>query len=81
MWKLIAIVAISSLSLVSTALPVYASCSISQIQTCTDQSNACSSWCNFTGASQACYDNCVCGYYECRAACGDGDVPQFCHIS
>jgi hypothetical protein len=81
MWKLIAVVTLSSLSLVLTALPAYALCTNDQVQTCTDQSNGCSSLCNFAGAPQSCYDRCVCGYYECRASCGDGDVPQFCHIS
>ena len=81
MWKLIAVVAISSLGLVLTAPPVFAFCSGDQVGACTDQSNACSSGCNFMGAPQSCYDACVCGYYACRESCGDGNVPQFCHES
>jgi hypothetical protein len=77
MWKLIA-VAISSLSLMLTALPVHAFCTSGQIQACTDQSNTCSSDCSFNGAGQSCYNGCVCGYYECRVRCGDGQVPDSC---
>jgi hypothetical protein len=81
MWKLIVVVAISSLSLVLTALPVYAACSSSQIDACTSANNTCADGCNSTGASQSCYDGCVCGYYECKQSCGDGIVPEFCHSS
>jgi hypothetical protein len=78
MWKLISVVVISSLSLVLAAQPVYAACSNSQVDACTNAENACADGCNFLGAPQSCYDACVCGYYKCRANCGDGIVPNWC---
>jgi hypothetical protein len=81
MWKLIAVVAITSLSLALTALPVYAACSSSQVDACTSTNNACADDCNFTGAPQSCYDACVCGYYACREGCGDGMIPEGCRSS
>jgi hypothetical protein len=70
MRKLI-VVAIGSLSLLLTALPVYAACSGDQVNACTNQSNTCSSGCNFIGAGESCYAGCVCGYYSCMTACGN----------
>jgi hypothetical protein len=77
MWRLIAVLAISSLSLALTALPVYA-CTGSEQQTCNDNNTQCTNTCNSTGAPQSCYTACVCQYYNCMAACGDGMVPGFC---
>jgi hypothetical protein len=81
MWKLIAVVAISSLSLALAALPAYAACSGSQVNACTNENNACADVCNFNGSPQSCYDACVCNYYECRADCGDAMVPEWCSNS
>ena len=81
MWRLIAIVAISCLTLALTVVPVYAACSSSQVNECNDANNACTNDCNVAGAPQSCYTSCVCGYYGCRAGCGDGMVPEGCSSS
>jgi hypothetical protein len=78
MRKLIVVVAITGLSLVIAAPPVYAACSSSQVDACNNENNQCTNVCNIDGSPQSCYTACVCGYYECRESCGDGMVPEFC---
>jgi hypothetical protein len=74
--KPIAVVALCGLSLLLAAIPGYAYCTAAQINACNDQNNVCTSACNFAGAPQSCYANCVCKYDKCLQACGDVSVPN-----
>jgi len=76
MRKLIAGIVLSGLSLVLTAIPGYAYCTADQVNQCNDKNNTCTSACNFAGAPQSCYANCVCQYDKCRMACGDISIPN-----